>query len=96
MILDIVFFIFILVLCWSRHKGYCGTCDGNKAGDIFQIITVGTVVIFFVGIVPVIKLLIIILLTCAVRYAFLNRHGQKENTGKGKNGKKGCCDDLFN
>ncbi|MGL4357347.1 MAG: hypothetical protein ACRCX8_20415 [Sarcina sp.] len=96
MVLDISFFLFVLLLCWTRYKGYCGACEGSKIGDIFQILVTGGAVILFVGVVPTIKVLIILALTSVVRYAFINRHGTKEEKPKyKKKGKSGCCDDNF-
>lgn len=91
-IFDILFFIIIIGLCIVRFKGYCGVCDGNKWGDIFQIFSTGIAVIFLVGVYPIVKLAIIILLTCIFRYILIDKIKSKKSTEKSN-----CnnCEDNF-
>ncbi|MGL5716429.1 MAG: hypothetical protein ACRCXX_13930 [Cetobacterium sp.] len=90
-IFNLIFFIIVVGLCVVRHKGYCGTCDGNKWGDIFQILVTGIAIIFLVGIYPIVKLAAIILVTCILRYSFINKFENKDK----KNTNCNNCEDNF-
>lgn len=90
-IFNLIFFVFVVGLCIVRYKGYCGTCDGNKWGDIFQILATGIAIIFLVGVYPIVKLIIIILFTCVLRYTFLNKVEKKDKKDTGCNN----CEDNF-
>ncbi|MGL5716153.1 MAG: hypothetical protein ACRCX2_24260, partial [Paraclostridium sp.] len=73
--------------------GMCGTCEGSKSGDIFQIFITGVSIMWFVGVLPAIKITAIVLIISVVRYfLFKKKKETKEPTLKTK---KNCCEDNF-
>ncbi|MGL5797875.1 MAG: hypothetical protein ACRCYT_06670 [Cetobacterium sp.] len=91
--LNAIFLIILIVLCAARFKGMCGTCEGSKSGDIFQIFSTGILIMWLVGITPAVKITGIILVISVIRY-FLFKPKKKKDDGIPKKDRS-CCEDNF-
>lgn len=93
MVFNILFLILVLILIISRAKGYCNDCEGSKIEDIFQILVVGIIIIFWIGVIPILKLILVILLSCIGK--FLLRKKSNKNNSEKKSQCSNCEDNFF-
>lgn len=95
--LDVIFFVALVVLCLARYNGMCGTCEGSKFGDIFQISLTGLLIIFFVGTIYFVKIALIVLVMSGMRFLAFRPKKEivKENGKKTVRKERSCCDEYF-